>query len=82
MAATTRLPESPLKIDGEAWKLDFREDDDDYYAQPRALFQLMSDAEKQRLFENTARAIGGASEIVRSRHITTTAKRIVPTARG
>ena len=43
--------------------------DDDYYSQPRALFQLMSDAQKQQLFDNTARAIQGASDEVKQRHV-------------
>ena len=54
---------------GAAWHWDFREDDDDYYSQPRALFQLMKPDEQQRLFENTARAIGGAPKAIQLRHI-------------
>ena len=34
--------EPPLELDGAAWHWDFREDDDDYYSQPRALFRLMN----------------------------------------
>lgn len=61
--------EPPLAIDGAADHWNYREDDDDYYSQPRALFQLMTPAQQQVLFENTARSIGGASKEVQLRHI-------------
>ena len=61
--------EPPLAIDGAADHWNFREDDDDYYSQPRALFKLMSPAQQKVLFENTARSVGGASKQVQLRHI-------------
>lgn len=61
--------EPPLKIDGAADHWNFREDDDDYFSQPRALFGLMTAAQRQVLFDNTARAMGDASEAVKRRHI-------------
>jgi catalase len=61
--------EPPLAIQGDAAHWNFREDDDDYYSQPGNLFRMMKPDEKQRLFENTARAIGPASQEVRQRHI-------------
>ena len=61
--------EPPLAINGDAQKFDFREDDDDYYSQPGNLFRMFSLEEKQRLFENTARALGPASKEVRDRHV-------------
>ena len=60
--------EPPLALDGAADRWNHRVDDD-YYSQPRALFQLMSDAQKQQLFDNTARAIQGASDEVKQRHV-------------
>ena len=60
--------EPPLRIDDQADRWDHREDDD-YYSQPRALFQLMSDEQKQTLFGNTARSVGGASMEIQYRHI-------------
>ncbi|AQA22464.1 catalase [Rhodococcus sp. MTM3W5.2] len=48
---------------------DYREDDDNYFSQPRVLFNNMSDEQKQVLFDNTARAINGASDQVVQRHI-------------
>ncbi|WP_409026369.1 catalase [Janthinobacterium sp. SUN098] len=60
--------EPPLSIEGAADHWNHRVDED-YYSQPRALFQLMTLAQQQALFDNTARAISGASEQVKQRHI-------------
>ena len=62
--------EPPLALEGAAYSWDFREDDTDYYTQPRNLFNLMTPEQQQVLFENTARSIGGASLEVQKRHIT------------
>ena len=43
--------------------------DTDYYSQPGNLFRLMSPAQQQVLFENTARSVGGASKAIQERHI-------------
>lgn len=61
--------EPPLALDGAADRWSHREDDDDYYSQPRALFRLMSPEQQQVLFENTARAMGDAPKMVKVRHI-------------
>ena len=61
--------EPPMKIDGNADFWDFREDGHDYYSQPRALFELYSVDEKERLFANTARAMGDAPDFIKQRHI-------------
>lgn len=61
--------EPPLKIDGYAQHYDFREDDSDYFSQPRALFNLMSPEQQQLLFDNTARAMGDALDFIKYRHI-------------
>ncbi|WP_199785555.1 catalase [Streptomyces sp. Tu 6176] len=50
-------------------RFDFREDDDNYFEQPGDLFRLMSPEQRQALFENTARAIDGASRRTVERHI-------------
>ena len=63
----TKEPE--LAIQGGAYSYDFREDDDDYFSQPRALFNLMTPEQKTVLFENTARSISSASLEVQYRHI-------------
>jgi catalase len=44
-------------------------DEYDYYSQPGNLFRMLSKEEKQRLFDNTARAMGDAEKIVKDRHI-------------
>ena len=61
--------EPPLALDGAADHWNFREDDDDYYSQPRALFRLMAPAQQQALFDNTAQAMGDAPEEIKRRHI-------------
>ena len=61
--------EPPLKINGAADHWDFRQDDADYYSQPRALFRLMTPAQQQALFDNTARAMGDAPDEIKRRHI-------------
>ncbi|MCY1670582.1 catalase [Novosphingobium sp. SL115] len=67
--AQSEYREPPLKIRGDADFWDFREDDDDYYTQPRALFQLMNPAQQQALFSNTAAAMGDAPDFIKRRHI-------------
>ncbi len=62
------LAEPPLPIDGAAAHWDHREDGD-YFSQPGALFRRMTPDQRQALFENTARAIHGASAPVIARHI-------------
>ena len=60
--------EPPLSIQGAADHWNHREDTD-YFSQPGDLFRLMDDAQKQALFDNTARAISGASRDIQERHI-------------
>ncbi len=59
----------PLPITGPADNWNFREDDDDYYTQPRLLFRLMTPEQQKALFENTACAMGDAPKFVKIRHI-------------
>ncbi len=61
--------EPKLALNGEAYNWDHREDSNDYFSQPRALFNLMDNSQKQSLFGNTARNIGGAPKEVQLRHI-------------
>ncbi|MFA7532643.1 MAG: catalase [Castellaniella sp.] len=60
--------EPPLKINGNADHWDHRVDTD-YFSQTAALFKLMSDEQKQALFENTARNIRGVSQDIQQKHI-------------
>jgi catalase len=61
--------EPPLAISAVADHWNFREDDDDYFSQPRALFLMLTNQERARLFANTARALTGARREVQERHI-------------
>ncbi len=61
--------EPPLALQGAADHWDYREDDQDYYSQPGALFRLLSQEQQQVLFDNTARALGDAPEVIKYRHI-------------
>jgi len=61
--------EPPLKLSGDADFWNFREDDADYFDQPRRLFQLMTPAQQQTLFDNTARAMGDAPDFIKQRHV-------------
>ncbi|WP_348628219.1 catalase [Rhizobium sp. WW_1] len=62
------LNEPPLEITGAAAHWDHRVDDD-YYQQPGDLFRKMTPAQRQALFDNTARAMGDARAEVKQRHI-------------
>jgi catalase len=58
--------EPPLPLDGDAAHYP---GEDDHYEQPGNLFRLMTPAQQQALFGNTARAMQGASEATMRRHI-------------
>jgi catalase len=60
--------EPPLSLEGAADHWNHREDED-YFTQPRLLFQLMSKEQQQVLFDNTARAMGDAPSQIKIRHI-------------
>ena len=61
--------EPPMALDGAADHWSHREDDDDYYSQPGALFRLMNPEQQKALFGNTARAMGDALKKIKIRHI-------------
>ncbi|MFT0532972.1 catalase [Castellaniella hirudinis] len=60
--------EPPLSLEGAADHWNHREDTD-YFSQPGNLFRLMSPAQQQALFDNTARAIAGVTPDVHALHI-------------
>jgi catalase len=62
-----REPAQAVGSTADRWN--FREDDDDYFTQPGNLFRLMSDQQKQALFDNTARAMRGVPAEIQQRHI-------------
>ncbi|MCC6135355.1 MAG: catalase [Candidatus Contendobacter sp.] len=61
--------EPPLKLTGDADHWNYREDDADYFSQAGDLFRIMRPDEQQRLFENTARALGDAPAAIKQRHV-------------
>jgi len=58
--------EPPLKISGDADRYNHRIGNDDFI-QPRALFNLFDDAQKQRLFSNIAAAMIGIPDAIAER---------------
>ena len=60
--------EPPLAVQGAADHWDHRVDDD-HWEQPGNLFRLMSPAQQQALFDNTARAMGDAPPHIKQRHV-------------
>jgi len=63
-----QLNEPPLEITGAAAHWDHRVDDD-HWQQPGNLFRKMTTAQKQTLFDNTARQVGHASKHIQERHV-------------
>jgi catalase len=60
--------EPPMPLEGEAAHYNHYVDDD-HWEQPGDLFRLMTRAQQQALFENTARAMGDARQHIKERHI-------------
>ena len=60
--------EPPLRISGDADRYNHRIGSDDY-AQPRALFEIFDDEQKQRLFSNIAGAMQGVPENIIERQM-------------
>ncbi len=58
--------EPPLKIDGNADHYNHRDGNDDF-SQPRALFELFDDEQKERLFSNIADAMNGIPKEIAER---------------
>ncbi|MDT0683709.1 catalase [Roseicyclus sp. F158] len=64
--AKPEVVEPPLRIDGDADRY-VQEDKDADYVQPRALYELFSGEEKERLYANYAAAMGPCSPEVKER---------------
>ena len=62
------LNEPPLAIDGAADHWEQRDGADDFI-QPGDLFRLMTPAQQQVLFDNTARSLGAAAKAIQLRHL-------------
>ena len=65
--------EPPLRISGDADRYDHREGNDDF-SQPRALWTLFDDAQRQRLYGNIAAAMTGVPEEIVNRQLALFAK--------
>lgn len=61
--------EPPLALEGAADRFDYWETEPDYFTQPGNLFRLMSAAQQQVLFENTARNMNGVPDAIKMKHI-------------
>lgn len=64
--AQIKHPEPPLRIDGDADRY-YQEESDIDYVQPRALYNMFSEEQKDRLYKNYAAAMGPCSDSVKSR---------------
>ncbi|MDO5045265.1 catalase [Campylobacter sp.] len=56
--------EPDVSLEGVMQRHNHREDDSDYYSQPRDLFNLMSDCQKSQLFNNIAESMCGVSDFI------------------
>ena len=63
-----RFSEPPLKISGDASRYNHRDGNDDY-TQPGDLFRLMTPAQQQQLFGNTATAMAGVPDEIVQRQL-------------
>jgi len=64
-----KFVEPPFSVDGDGYRYNHQEDNDDYYSQPRALFRLMSDSQKLQLFSNIAEAMNGVPKSIVERQL-------------
>lgn len=67
-AEAPQFAEPALTLEGAADRYNHREGNDDY-SQPRALFNLFDDAQKQRLYNNYADAMEGVPEFIIERQL-------------
>lgn len=63
-----RFKEPPLRISGDADRYDHREGNDDF-SQPRALYRLMSDDQRERLHRATAGSMKGVPSFIVERQL-------------
>src|SRR6201989_1879963 len=59
-------PPVPVDVEGAHWDPGV---DEDHWEEPGNLFRLMTKAQQQALFENTARAMADAREHIKQRHV-------------
>ncbi|AIL31940.1 catalase [Basilea psittacipulmonis] len=61
---SVRSTEPPLPLRGPADHYNHREDDQDYYSQPGALFRLLGSEQQQRLFKNISESMQGVPQTI------------------
>lgn len=61
--------EPPFPLDGPAAHYPFANTPEDYFAQARALFKLMTAEKRQLLFDNTARSLRNVPDFIIRRHL-------------
>lgn len=59
----------PMQRAGDAYRYDFRKDDNDYFTQPGKLYRAMTEDQKRVLCTNTARNMGDATLQIKHRYI-------------
>ena len=67
-AQTAEVAEPPFRLSGDADRYDHREGNDDF-VQPRALFRLMDEGQRSRLFANIAGAMSGVPREIVDRQL-------------
>lgn len=61
--------EPPFPVTGEGDRYNHREESDDYFSQPRSLFHLMDESQKNQLFHNIAEAMDGVPRFIIDRQL-------------
>ncbi|MGB2553168.1 catalase [Campylobacter sp. MOP51] len=56
--------EPDMQLEGMIKRYNHRDEDSDYYSQPRDLFNLMNDSQKSQLFNNIAESMCGVSDFI------------------
>ncbi|MFL1706190.1 catalase [Campylobacter sp. MOP7] len=56
--------EPDMQLEGVMKRYNHRDEDSDYYSQPRDLFNLMNDSQKSQLFNNIAESMCGVSDFI------------------
>ncbi|THF88730.1 catalase [Deinococcus sp. KSM4-11] len=69
VASGEAVQEPPRKLTGAADRYGWPETDEDYFAQPGALFRLMKPDEQKRVYGNYARHLGATPAFIQDRYL-------------
>lgn len=61
--------EPPFPVTGDGYRYNHREESGDYFSQPRALFHLMNESQKDQLCHNIAEAMDGVPRFIVDRQL-------------